>query len=302
MDFAFRKLRRPAFPGTVFAVLACVCAAVVEAGPAAAPGASPWSPGLHSAIRLVDGGPDIADTAAWRAGLEFRMDAGFKTYWRTPGDSGLPPTFDWTGSENVADVAVSWPAPYRFDDQAGSSIGYVETVLLPLRVTLADPRKPARLTLKLDYAVCEKICIPARGETQLVLSPRGQSTTHAVALDRAVSRVPRPVPFGDHAAPSIASASATPDGKALKVTAHVPRTPGIVDVFTEGPDGWSFSAPVPLAVLDRPDGSRTLTYRVTVDTRPAGARLADLPLRFTVTAGEEAVETSTKLDGKGDAH
>jgi suppressor for copper-sensitivity B len=283
-----------------------LCLALVAAGtpPAVAqpPGASAWSQTLHAALRLVDGGPDIADPALWRAGIEFRLDPNFKTYWRSPGDSGLPPVFSWGLSENVAEVTVAWPAPYRFEDQAGSSIGYVEHVLLPLRVRLADPRKPALLVLKVDYAICEKICIPAKGEAQIKLSPKGQSTAHARALDEAEARLPKPGRLGGSGAPAVLAAAATPDGRALTVTAKVPDTRGIVDIFTEGPDGWVFSAPMAVATLQQPDGTRQLTYRVTVDGRPKDGRLADMPVRFTMTAGDEAIEIDARLDLAGAAH
>lgn len=286
------------------AALGLAMAAVVGAVPVAAlpPGASAWSQSLHSALRLVDGGPDIADPALWRAGIEIKLDPNFKTYWRTPGDSGLPPLFTWTQSENVAEVTVMWPAPYRFDDQAGSSIGYPDHVLLPLRVRLVDPRKPALLVLKVDYAVCEKICIPAKGEAQLALSPRGQSTLHARALDAVEAKLPKPIRLGEAVAPAITAAAASPDGKALMVTARVPETRGIVDIFTEGPDGWVFAAPLAVSTLPQPGGWRLLTYRVGIDGRPKDGQLADMPLRFTMTAGDEAVEIEARLDSGGVAH
>jgi DsbC/DsbD-like thiol-disulfide interchange protein len=56
-------------------------------------------------------------------GIQIHLDPGYKTYWREPGDSGLPPVFDWQGSENVATVDVRWPVPVRFADGSGSSIG-----------------------------------------------------------------------------------------------------------------------------------------------------------------------------------
>ncbi len=210
-----------------------------------------------------------------------------------PGDSGLPPSFDWSQSENIAGVEVSWPAPYRFDDQAGSSIGYAEHVVLPLRVRLRDARKPARLVLALDYAVCEKICIPAKGEARLSLSPRGQSTAHVRTVDQALARLPKQTRLGEAGAPSILSAAASAEGRFLIVTAVAPETRGIVDVFAEGPEGWVFSAPVPVSTLPHAGGGRLLTYRIAVDGKPRDGRLADLPLRFTMTAGDEAIEVST---------
>ena len=92
------------------------------------------------------------------------------------------------------------------------------------------------------------------------------------------------------------------DDRALIVTAQVPATRGIVDIFTEGPDGWTFSAPLAIATLPGPNDSRLVTYKVTVDSRPDGQTLHGLKLSLTMTAGDAAVEIKTHLDGKAAPH
>src|SRR5690349_23436369 len=83
-----------------------------------------------------------------RAGIEIRLDPGWLTYWRDPGDSGAPPTFDFSGSENVKSVNVLWPAPERIPDGAGgNSIGYRSHVILPLHVVPMDDAKQTALRL-----------------------------------------------------------------------------------------------------------------------------------------------------------
>src|ERR1700675_1991382 len=89
------------------------------AGPAAARAqdASPWDKQPHAQARLIAGSVmKSADATYLHAGVEIRLDAGWKTYWREPGDSGVPPTFDFSGSENVKSVTVEWPAPARLPD------------------------------------------------------------------------------------------------------------------------------------------------------------------------------------------
>src|ERR1700730_2196242 len=121
----------------------------------------------RSAIRLVAGSP--ASRAPMRAGIELRLAAGWKTYWRYPGDSGVPPRFDFSKSTNVKSVTVQWPAPPRFTDETGGSIGYNRGVLLPLEIVPAKPAQPVTLRVAVDYAICEKICIPAAGSAALGL-------------------------------------------------------------------------------------------------------------------------------------
>ncbi len=132
----------------------------------------------------------------FRAGVEIRLKEGWKTYWRYPGDSGVPPVLDFSKSQNVKAVTVRYPAPTRFPDGGGgNSIGYKGAVILPLHVVPQDASKPVTLNLKLDYAVCEKLCVPAEAKLELMLT--GAETANEAALNAAEARVPKPAAVGD---------------------------------------------------------------------------------------------------------
>jgi DsbC/DsbD-like thiol-disulfide interchange protein len=267
------------------------------------PGVSTWSAGLHSGARLLDGGADPAAGApdgTRLAGIEIRLDPHYKTYWRSPGDSGLPPAFDWSASTNLRSVQVSWPAPTRFEDSAGSSIGYKDRVVFPLAVTPLDPGKPVVLELRMDYAVCEQVCIPAHAEPRLVLGHGNLSTPQAARIGEALAEVPASQPLSASAMPGIRSVRAGPGGGFLVVEAQVPDTKGLVDIFTEGPEGWTFSAPLAVATAALP-GGHGLTYRIKVDARPSGGTLKDLPVSLTMVAGDESLVVATRLDATASA-
>src|SRR5258707_14255113 len=134
---------------TVTALIAL--AAIPCASAARAADASNWDGDARSAIRLVAGSP--GSHAPMRAGIELRLGTGWKTYWRYPGDSGVPPRFDFSKSTNVKSVTVQWPAPHRFADESGASIGDKGGVLLPLEVVAANPTRPVTLRLVVDYAI-----------------------------------------------------------------------------------------------------------------------------------------------------
>src|SRR2546428_2379187 len=105
--------------------------------------ASPWQRDGHSAVRLLAGS---RSGAVLLGGIAFQLQPGWKTYWRTPGDSGVPPRFDFSKSENIEAVTVLWPAPTKFDDGAGGhSLGYRNQVLLPLRIVAKSADKPGTL-------------------------------------------------------------------------------------------------------------------------------------------------------------
>src|ERR1700750_3482891 len=130
--------------------------------------ASPWQKDGHSAVRLLG---RLPRGAVLLGGVAFQLQPGWKTYWRTPGDSGVPPRFDFSKSENVEAVTVLWPAPQKFDDGAGGvSLGYHDQVVLPLRIVAKSVDKPITLRAAVDYAVCEKICIPVQPNAELPFS------------------------------------------------------------------------------------------------------------------------------------
>ena len=138
------------------------------ASPAIAADVSPWDDDLQSAARLIAArAHNESGGRVFRAGVEIKLKEGWKTYWRYPGDSGVPPVLDFSKSQNVKAVTVLYPAPMRFPDGAGgNSIGYKGDVVLPLHVVPEDVGKPVTLNLKLDYAVCEKLCVPVEAKLE----------------------------------------------------------------------------------------------------------------------------------------
>src|SRR6201992_3369679 len=127
--------------------------------------ASPWIRDGHSAVRLLAGS---RSGAVLLGGIAFQLQPGWKTYWRTPGDSGVPPRFDFSKSDNVEAVTILWPAPLVFDDGAGgTSLGYHDQIVLPLRLVARDVDKPVTLRAEINYAVCEKLCIPVDAKAEL---------------------------------------------------------------------------------------------------------------------------------------
>src|SRR5215468_6316826 len=196
--------------------IAAMLLLVPIAVPAQGADASAWDKDMHSAMRLIAAGaagaPRSGGPATFRAGIEIRLDPGWKTYWRYPGDSGVPPTLDFAGSENVKSVSALWPAPERFADGAGGySIGYHGDVVLPLQIIPNDAAKPSLLHVKLGYAVCGKLCVPA--EAQLALTLSGKPGTEEPALAAAEARVPRRVALGEPGSLTIASVHRENSGK-----------------------------------------------------------------------------------------
>jgi len=101
------------------------------------------------------------ESGTFMAALRLTLAPGWKTYWRSPGDTGIPPLFNWSESQNLAAVRVHWPRPSVFSVNGYQTIGYHEVLVLPIELTAIDPSQPVLLRAGVDLGVCRDICIPA---------------------------------------------------------------------------------------------------------------------------------------------
>lgn len=265
-----------------------LCGAVFALhAPANADDASAWSDDSRSTIRLI-AGSNTADAATMRAGVEIKLQPGWKSYWRYPGDSGVPPRFDFAGSENVARAKVLYPAPHLFTDETGNSIGYKDNVIFPVQVSRKDPSKPVKLRLKLEYAVCEKVCIPAEGRAELSFGA-GKSAQEA-SLASAEARVPKQVSAAELDL-SVRRVNAAP--KPL-VAVDFKAPPGKIEIFAEGPNA-EWALPIPKPAQGAPAGRHHFGFEL--DGLPPGVDpKGRFELTFTVVEEGKAVEVTTHLD------
>jgi DsbC/DsbD-like thiol-disulfide interchange protein len=254
-------------------------AAVIAFSLAAAAGSGDWVRRDHSAVRLVAG---ESEANGRLAGVEFELAEGWKTYWRMPGESGVPAEFDWSGSLNVADVEVEWPAPHRMVDAAGEGVGYDGHVVFPLHVRLDDPEKPARLDLKLFYAVCKDICIPASADLSLDLAP-GPADGAGSGL---IARFQALVPAEDRQGKGLIGARpVTVEGKPyLAVTVAPDLAAGDVDIFVEGIDDAYFRKP-----KEAVKTAGGVEFRLPVDGIKEPEKLTGRKVRITWVAGDRSL-------------
>ena len=143
--------------------LACLAAPLRADPPAvAAAGALPT-------VSLIDG---------WRqpdggrvAGIVITLEPGWHTYWRVPGEAGIPPSFDWSASRNVAAVRYEWPRPDILDSYGMRSYGYVDALVLPVLLTPKDPAAPMDVALSLSFGICKDVCMQADRAVAARLGP-----------------------------------------------------------------------------------------------------------------------------------
>lgn len=230
-----------------------------------------------------------------RLGLQFRLEPGWKIYWRSPGDAGFPPKPDWAGSRNLQGAEFRWPAPERFELFGLDTFGYGEEIVLPIEARLEKPGAPLNLKLAIDYLVCEKICIPYQAAFTLDLPPgAGRPSENAHLIDRFVARIP-----GDGTGSGLAIERAAWRGGGsprIEVTARA-LTPFLnPDVIVEA-DGPAANLGFGRPELRLSEGGRAARLVIPVRGSPAGrSDLAGLPVTLTLVDGDRAMERSIALD------
>jgi DsbC/DsbD-like thiol-disulfide interchange protein len=248
---------------------------------------SPWQRDAHSAVRLLAGS---RSGGVLLGGIAIQLQDGWKTYWRTPGDSGVPPRFDFSKSDNVEAVTVLWPAPMKFDDGAGgTSLGYKHQVVLPLRIVAKNPDKPLVLRADINYAVCEKLCVPVEAKAELAFA--SVASTEDATLSEALNAVPKPANIGDPIPFTIRDVKRDGNNNVLvDVTAPEGRD---LSLFVEGPTpDWAL--PVPKLVEHSPPGVKRFSFEL--DGLPPGAKAEGAALKLTLVGGDKSYEFNINLN------
>jgi DsbC/DsbD-like thiol-disulfide interchange protein len=263
--------------GMSWRVAALVAACMLGGAQAAAAEAyaSEWAKGLKSSARLISAGGALA-------GIEIQLAPGTITYWRNPGDAGLPPVFSFEGSSNLARAEVQFPAPTRILEGDGEAFGYDRSLILPIDVRASDPTKPVTLALKINYAVCEKICVPAEANLGLLL-PAAVDSPFAQAILAARSQVPRAIDWPGLRADIVAQGE---NRWRLCIPAEAGRAR---DAFIEAPERWWIAMSAQFDAI-----GPTACFAIELKQKPEGASLP-VTVRVTITGGQGPIETSMIL-------
>ena len=231
-------------------------------------------------LDVLDGGQTARGT--YLAALRLTLQDGWKTYWRAPGEAGIPPQFSWAGSQNVAATAITWPTPHVFDQNGMRSIGYKSQLVLPIEITPKQADRRVRLRGEMQLGVCREVCIPAELRFDRALDA-GAGRNPAIAAALAA----RPYSAPEAGVTSVTCRTeAAEDG--LKLTAHIAMPPAggaEYAVIEPGhPELWASEAEVSR------DGA-VLTVASDI-TKPGGGAYAlnRSALRITVLGQSHAVD------------
>ncbi len=200
----------------------------------AQPKVMPHTGDQMSILRLVSAG-GLHD-GRYEAGVDLTMAPGSHTYWKIPGEAGVPPVFTFNGSDNVASATVSYPVPSRISEEGIDAFGYSDGVVFPVAVTPVDRGKPAVLHVDVTYAVCNRICLPGHSEATLTLTPRG-APVGGDDLAKALGKVPQPVARAPQLGLSRVKDTTNPTWTLSWSGADAPT-----DIFPDAPEGFFFDS------------------------------------------------------------
>jgi suppressor for copper-sensitivity B len=240
--------------------------------------ASAWARNDHAAVRLIAAEAGVPADGRLSLGLEFRLKPGWHIYWRAPGDAGIPPTLDWTGSENLEGPSVRWPLPERYTIFGLTTFVYGDQVVLPIAARAPKSGAPVRARAKVNYLACEKICIPYEASLSLDLSPgvagAGEGAAQIAAF---AARVPAVIGNGAAAPLRVGGARLLrrKGGFDLEILASAAAPLVTPDILVEGPRELRFGLPRHELSAD----GRSVLFRLPVTV--AGAAVPDNP-RLTI--------------------
>ncbi|MGI3169215.1 protein-disulfide reductase DsbD domain-containing protein [Pseudooceanicola sp. C21-150M6] len=217
------------------------------------------------------------------AALDVHLAKGWKTYWRAPGEAGLPPVFSWGGSENVQGVQVIWPRPDVFYQNGLRTIGYKERLVLPLRVLPGQSGGQVALGGTVEMGICEDVCVPLT----VTLPPVELSQNTRRVPDIAAALAERPFAARSAGVGGV-SCTVAPEGRnlVLTTTIEMPALSGQEVVVVEPGDAtiWVRDS------VSRRDGDRLVTRTELMDANGGAFALDRSALRLTVLGDARAVE------------
>jgi DsbC/DsbD-like thiol-disulfide interchange protein len=278
--------------GVGFALgLALAVPPVHSAGEAAGLISGPWLQ-LHAGSRIRLLGVAGKSAGEINGAIEIELADGWKTYWRMPGDAGVPPQFEWKGSGNLASATVMYPAPKRLAEPAAETVGYKTHVVFPLAAKAHTSGQPIALKLEAEFGICKEICVPAQASLALELPSAAQPAVLPGPIAQAMKRVPVAAEAGESGRPSLIASTSDLAGAQpwLRLEARFPGGAEAADLFIEAPE--SIYVPMTKRVADTAQGQITFEVRLPAAT---AQDLKGKTLTLTLVGATGATEAHWKL-------
>ncbi|GGH35116.1 Thiol-disulfide interchange protein, contains DsbC and DsbD domains [Cribrihabitans marinus] len=228
-------------------------------------------------LEILDGGR--TERGTYLGAIRLTLPEGWKTYWRAPGDAGIPPQFDWRGSRNIGAMAFTWPAPRVFDQNGLRSVGYERQMVLPVEITPENSERPVRLKGRMDFGYCKDVCVPGTLPFDHVLDAgAGRNPAIAAALAQ------RPYSASE-AGVRAAVCRITPTEGGMRIEAHI-------EMPSAGGTEYAVIEP----------GGRSLWVSEAATTRQGGTLIASSEIRHDGGGAFALDRSAIRITVLGDSH
>ncbi len=262
--------------------LAAVLSLILFAPAAANAAESSWFHTDGAKLRLIS--LPSADGKKLDAGLQIELESGWKTYWRAPGASGLPPILDFRGSQNIASTKVEYPVPTTFGDDQNLTAGYTRSVTFPISIEPLFANRPITLKLAGLVGICAEVCIPVQFELSLIEDGKGVSQR-----DIASTLFQARANLAGQSTDNFQIKSVVYRKDRLDVTASLPEGSDDSSLMVEGPESWYLTPARAHKIEDQ-----TAYFEVNLKDIPKQAKPEETVLKFTLVSDGAGVEMSMK--------
>ena len=246
-----------------------------------------WGEGTKAQARLIAAG--VGADGKLIAGIEIALPEDWHTYWRSPGDAGVAPQFDFSGSTNLGAPVVDFPTPTRLDDGFAVTNVYENSVVLPVSATVTDPAKPVDVDVRLHIGVCADVCVPDDIEARLAIPVGEQDADIGSELTDVRNALPGPPQPGVFAFSDITRDGGTDNHPVFRFTGVLPDAKD-AGVFVEGPADWSPYTPEFMG-----EANGTATWSVKFTRLGAKTPIAGASFRLTAVSGGHAIDQTLTL-------
>ncbi|EKF19864.1 protein-disulfide reductase DsbD domain-containing protein [Nitratireductor pacificus] len=247
----------------------------LAASPALA-ASSQWQTSEGGSVRIVTSGlPD--DDGRLHGALDIKLKPGWKTYWRNPGPSGIPPSIDLSRSPHIKSAELAFPAPVRVHDGDTQWAGYKQSVRLPVTFTLDRADVVTLIDVDVFLGICETICIPFQASFSFDPGSGADDQSDAFAVQMAHAALPSPATgtFGVNAV--------SRSGSMLTLDANLPQDTSNPELFIDHEKSHLFGTPTLVK-----QGSGTAEFAVEIH-EASDDGLAESSLRYTLVANGRSV-------------
>ncbi|HCR85514.1 MAG TPA: hypothetical protein DIV86_02435 [Alphaproteobacteria bacterium] len=245
--------------------------------------------GQEGQIRMITSGHDADGNIM--AGLQFKFKPHWHTYWKHPGETGTPIVLTDTGSHNIKNFEVMWPAPKRIITFDIESWIYENEVIIPVKITREDNTKEVQASFEVKWAVCNEMCLFEKSSFSLKIAPDYMNSSNFAAIENFLKSVPVKL---EASKTKLDSFDILPDKIISQYSSDTQFNDSVDLLIAEPSKNFKFPKPEISFSADRKKITVISPYLILL----SGEKLDNKTLYVTLASGENSVEFEQLAGGK----